>query len=793
MFNSKRVAIAITTVFVAVAAVSTTADAALTYSISGTWPGNSAATAASAMAAIVTDYNAYGDFGTHNIDVAYVSGVPTAQSSYLSQIQVGGSYTDPLLRRVLEHETNHYFGSGTTSNWTNEFNSSAVWIGANMNSLAAEFDGDGTVIRQAGVHFYPYGLNYDTEVTDIDSAIGAETVYMRNIALEYAQRQDDGLGNAANPWSATTITLKQSDPLGTSAFNNWGVWSDNYFTHPGAAYSTGNFTLRTPLDTLNPSNATPSFTFAGDSLTVNNTNGLSGGLLFKGVGTASVLTFKNLIVDGGYIRHASGSGDLFQLAGKITLSQSPTIDAAQGNIKILANIGGSGSLTKAGPYTLTLTGTGTYSGNTTISGGTLRLAPVAPVASYTFDNVSGSTVVNGGTGGTGMNGTLTGGATIVSGGQSGNAVSLAGGASVDISSSITDLGNNANWTVSAWVKTSTPGSSLLTKGDGTTWTTGNTIFYLGDGTAGGSGGIPSAVRYAGGFFQGSTSAASVTNNTWRQVTYVNNAGSYAIYVDGVAQPLSSGNSSFANADVGSIVRLGASTNTVAGDGTVNFNGLLDNVQFYSQALSASQVSALYQGSNLFGSLPSTTNVTIVSGAVLDVNGANQTIGSLTGASGSAVKLGSGKLTVSSAASSIFAGTIGGAGGSLVKNGSGVLTLSGPNNYGGSTTINGGTLRLSNPAAVAAGTPIASYSFANVAGNTVINGGSGGAAMNGTLNLNGGTGSINAGGGPAAGMARWFSTATAPPWTSTPASPTWAAAARGPSRHGSRPRRPVRRF
>ncbi len=746
----KKIRLAVTAA-ACIAILSSQARATLTYDISGTWPGTSATTAAAAMAAIVADDNAYGDFGNHNIDVAYVAGVPTAQSSYLSQIQVGGSYSDSLLRRVLQHETNHYFGSGTTSNWTNEFNSSGVWLGANMNALAAEFDGDGTVILQAGVHFYPYGLNYDTEVTDIDSAIGAETVYMRNIALDYAQRQDDGLGNAANPWSATTVTLNNSDASGTSAFNNWGVWSDNYFTHPGAAYFTGNFTLRTPLDTYNPGNATPSFTFAGDSLTINNTNGINGGLLFKGVGTTSVLTFKNLIINGGYVRHASTASDLFQLAGKITLSQSPTIDAAQGHIKILANIAGTGSLTKAGAYSLTLAGNASYTGNTTINAGTVRLAQVAPVASYTFDNVSGSTVINSGSGGAAMNGTLAGGAAIVSGGQSGNAVSLANGASVDINSPITDLGNNGDWTVSAWVKTSTSGATIFTKGDGSTWTTGNTIFYLGDGTGPGSGGIPSAVRYAGGFFQGSTSATPVNNNVWHQVTYVNNAGTYTIYVDGGSQPLSSGNSSFGNADVGSIVRLGLTTDTFAGDGTANFNGLLDNVQFYSQALSGSQITSLYQGSNVFGTLPPATNVTITAGAVLDVNGAAQQISSLTGSIGSAIKLGSGQLTVSSSTTTNFAGFISGTGGGLIKNGIGTLILNGTNTYTGSTTINGGTLRLSTPATITAATPIASYSFSNVSGNTVINGGSGGASMNGTLSLNGGTGFINTTGGPAAGM------------------------------------------
>ena len=182
-----------------------------------------------------------------------------------------------------------------------------------------------------------------------------------------------------------------------------------------------------------------------------------------------------------------------------------------------------------------------------------------------------------------MNGALAGGASIVGGGHAGNAVSVAGGASVNINNPITNLGNAANWTVSAWVKTATPGASILSKSDGG-WSSGNTIFYLGDGTAGGSGGIPSGVRWGGGFFQGSTGATPVNDNTWHQVTYVNSGGAYGLYVDGLAQPLSAGNAGFGNADVGSIVRLGVTTNTFAGDGTVNFNGQLDDVQFYNQAL-----------------------------------------------------------------------------------------------------------------------------------------------------------------------------------------------------------------
>src|SRR5262249_45948495 len=155
-----------------------------------------------------------------------------------------------------------------------------------------------------------------------------------------------------------------------------------------------------------------------------------------------VTTFKNLMLNGGYVRHASAAGDLFQLAGKVTLTSNSTFDAAQGPIQISATVGGAGSLTKTGAHPLTLATGAAYTGDTTTSSGILRLAPTTPVPSYTFDSVSGSTVNNTGSGGTAMNGTLAGGATIAAGGHAGNAVSLAGGASVDINNPITSLEYN---------------------------------------------------------------------------------------------------------------------------------------------------------------------------------------------------------------------------------------------------------------------------------------------------------------------------------------------------------------
>jgi autotransporter-associated beta strand protein len=641
------------------------------------WPAGWYDAAVANMQTVVNMYNAYGDFGNGSIYVYYNSGIPTAQSGYGGwggSIGDGGTYPNV---RVLLHESSHWLGTGTYS---------ANWGGPNASALIQQFEGVGARLNGDGAHYWPYGENYDNESSPINDA--------RHVAMVYALRKDFGIGSTAPASAAKNVNLTASDALGTSGFNYpWG-WSDGHFPQAGTAYSTGNYTLRTPA-------SGNSFNFAGDSLVVNNTNGLNGGLIFKGTGTTAVTTFRQLTVNGGYVRHANGPGDLFQLAGNVTLTSTATFDAAQGDIRILANVGGTGSLNKVGPHVLTLSGAGTYGGNTTINGGTLRLEPVNPVASYTFDNVSGGSVVNAGTGGTGMNGALANGASIVAGGHAGNAVNLANGASVDINSPVTDLGNAANWTVSAWVKTATAGSTILSKSDGG-WSGGNTIFYLGDGSAGGSGGIPSAVRWGGGFLQGAPGGASVLNNLWHQVTYVNNAGDYAIYVDGVAQPLSPGNAGFATPDVGSIVRLGVTTDTVAGDGTVNFKGLLDDVRLYGRALSPDQVTALYGGTTSFGPLPSTTNVTIASSGVLDVNGANQQIGSLAGPVGATVTLGTGRLTVNSAATTAFSGTIAGAGGSLVKTGAGTFTLAGNNAYTGPTTVGAGTLRVSGSVAASGG-------------------------------------------------------------------------------------------
>jgi len=101
-------------------------------------------------------------------------------------------------------------------------------------------------------------------------------------------------------------------------------------------------------------------------------------------------------------------------------------------------------------------------------------------------------------------------------------------------------------------------------------------------------------------------------------------------------------------------------------------------------------------------LPDAFGVSLAaSGAALDLDGTNETIGTLGGVGGSSVILRGGRLSVSG--SSNFDGTIsdGGTplGGRLVKEGAGTLLLSGTNTYSGRTTITGGAIRITSNAAL----------------------------------------------------------------------------------------------
>jgi outer membrane autotransporter protein len=129
------------------------------------------------------------------------------------------------------------------------------------------------------------------------------------------------------------------------------------------------------------------------------------------------------------------------------------------------------------------------------------------------------------------------------------------------------------------------------------------------------------------------------------------------------------------AGAGGLTKTGAGILTLSGAGTY-----AGPTSINAGTLQAGIVNAFAPGSAY----------TIASGAVLDLNSFNQTVGSLAG--GGSVTLGSATLsTGNDNTSTNFSGDISGVGGGLTKIGTGTFTLSGTSTYGGTTNVVGGTL------------------------------------------------------------------------------------------------------
>ncbi len=108
-------------------------------------------------------------------------------------------------------------------------------------------------------------------------------------------------------------------------------------------------------------------------------------------------------------------------------------------------------------------------------------------------------------------------------------------------------------------------------------------------------------------------------------------------------------------------------------------------------------------SGVVNALPITTDLTIASGAVLNLNNFNQTLGSLSG--GGNLILGTATLTTGGDnASTTYSGIISGTG-PVTKVGTGTWIVSGASTYTGSTSINAGTVNFNAIAALGAGTAI----------------------------------------------------------------------------------------
>jgi hypothetical protein len=154
-------------------------------------------------------YNQHGSFNK-SLNIYYNSGVPTAQANYDGVITFGGSRNT----RVALHEMAHTLGVGTYWAWGGHL-SGGIWIGAYATSKIKEFDGQDALLHGDSAHFWPYGLNYDSE----DGFVNR----IRHIKMVAALRCDMGILSFAKE------PISQVVPLGdTAIFTVEAVGASSY-------------------------------------------------------------------------------------------------------------------------------------------------------------------------------------------------------------------------------------------------------------------------------------------------------------------------------------------------------------------------------------------------------------------------------------------------------------------------------------------------------------------------------------------------------------------------------------
>lgn len=424
--------------------------------------------------------------------------------------------------------------------------------------------------------------------------------------------------------------------------------------------------------------------------------------------------------------------------GTLVFSRSDNI--VQGTHFSSAGITGVGALTQLGPGMLTLTASNTYSGATTISGGTLQLGTGTSGQDGSINGTSG--VTNNGTLVYNIAGNLTAGYAISGGG---GLVNVGSGA-VTLSGSISGGGSVAQ-----------AGPGTLTLSASNSYTGGTT---LSAGTL-----VNSNIAGLGGY----TAPVSISNGNnnveLRFVSSVQNSNNTATYMPitvtgggtgSVTLSFNQGNAfTDASLNIGQAVTIrtigtgtqsglmGPITGSGAGPGsdsvifsapsgatlyyTAGWNGssiiqnsFQGNVHFMGGGTIATQNVGYLNSSSVNGAIPGTASVTVDAGTTWMLNWGSQAIDGLNG--GGIVDIqGTYTNTIqvltigANNGSGTFSGVLEGGGG-LSQSGSGVEVLTGANTYTAGTNINSGTLQIGN------GGSTGSLSASSSSSNTITDNG-----------------------------------------------------------------------
>jgi fibronectin-binding autotransporter adhesin len=634
-----------------------------------------------------------------------------------------------------------------TGNITNAGAPTADWAGVvisgSANVTAANLNMAGTA---ATGQFYLNGGTLTVgSISGIDSTVSGSLAH--NVL--------NGTQIIASGNNSSFLTITKSSAFAGS--------SEAFVGNNGALFNTNGFNIGTSAALQNDTGATGLLIKSGN-----------GALTLAGANTYTGTT----TVNAGTLQLGNGTAGGDGALGSASIVNNSVLTFNTNVLQVYNGVISGNGINKIGPGSLVLGGSNSYGGATNISAGTLRLqAPIATVTAGSQLYLNAAAV----------SGIANGGAVTAVPDLSGNSRSTTGGVG---SVTYQSAGFQGNPTL-VFNGAATLNDALSASGNtGTIFVVMQAASINPSGTFLGpsnNGGVQ--FRQQGILTLNSAGITDIADSTAPQVTvgtreivaltFTQGAGgNETFYVNGA--PVATTDKSTNGFTAGLTTVIGARVKTGSGAGTFDFlTGNISAVVDYNTALTAAQITATSNALNaeFFGSggagnqiLPSATPVNIsASGAALDLAGWNQSIGSLTGVAGSAVRLGNAVLTIGGGSSTTFAGSItdsGGAssatGGSLSLTGASTLVLTGANTFSGTTTIdNGSTLQLGNGTTGADGTVNSSAAIIDngtlifnrggnpasavpISGNgAVIMTGAGSQTLSGNSSYTGGT-TINAG-------------------------------------------------
>ncbi len=452
------------------------------------------------------------------------------------------------------------------------------------------------------------------------------------------------------------ITITVSDALIVTTNNDTGADATTGGSYAAELADGGGLSLREALALAAAGNKSIGFAavLSGQTITLGSSVDVPAGTTFDADAVATLTIASSTLNLLGNLTVSNGGGDTLTISSAIT---------------------GSGSLIKTGAGTLILSGANSYTGTTTINGGTLSITENTAAGTKNLGNSTALLTLDGGTlEVTAIGKTINNAITI---GSNGGTVSHTTG-NLFLAGQIT-AASGTNLTQSAGAATLVLG---LTNASNSTTFAGTLTVAKGIVEAKAAGNLNTGMIILNG------SAGSGLQFTGTNPTTFSLANT--IRLDQTARmSLNSGNAITLTGDIsgtGGLTKQASGTLTLSGSNT------------YSGITTISAGTLVASGGSAIGDSGA---VTVTVTGTLQLSN-NETIGALSGAG--TVTLDTNTLTVSQSTNTTFSGAIGGSGG-LTKSGTGTLTLTGANTYTGTTTVSAGGLTVNNGSAFVDGSAV----------------------------------------------------------------------------------------